>query len=684
MPKVVGVCTIEVEPGRAGSEGKPGVSPTYRNTAAAEHLPVSYRGATTLLELFNNSVQRFPDARCLGWRPVDAEGNAGAYIFHSFYQVQVLANHVASALHQCGIGPGDRLGICSANNVEWMLTARAADVVSGVVVPIYDTLGESAVEYIIQHSGLSLALVEASKLKAFVQVVDSVKDRVKTLVYIGKGDEALLQKARGAGLKVYSFGEFLELGKGRPVEPKPPKPDDLCCIMYTSGTTGAPKGVELTHRNFVAGVAGAGQLLADSGLAVSTNDCLMSYLPLAHSFGRLLEEFGLAVGGHIGYWRGNPKLLLDDVKELQPTLFIAVPRILERIADGVKHKLEAAGGFSKSLFDWAYSYKLWRLKRGAPGWWAGMGVDQLVFGKIRAAMGGRVRFIVSGGAPLAPHVEDFCNVALGPLLQARRGAALAGRQSRGRGYGLTETCAASFVMMPNETRMAYTVGPPLSATEFRFESVPELNYDATANPPKGEICIRGPMVFKGYHKDEEKTKEAFDEDGFFHTGDIGTLTAQGCLKIIDRKKNIFKMAQGEYIAVEHLESVYCQSNAVEQVWVYGNSFESQLVAVVVPQRHWLKQQQAGGGGSQEDLQAAAGSQEVRKAMLAELTRVGKEARLKGFELVKEVHLEVEPFSVENDLMTPSLKVKRPQLLKHYQAQVDAMYEALHSKAQPAS
>ncbi|GAB4818390.1 hypothetical protein N2152v2_005436 [Parachlorella kessleri] len=656
-----GEITVEVAPGRAAlGEGKPSVSATYRNIASKDGIATTWDGATTLYDLWNQSVQKFGKHRCLGYRPVGADGKPGEYKFHTYSEVQALVDYAASALQQSGITAGGKVGILSANNEEWMVAAKAVDVVGACVVPIYDTLGESAVEYIINHSGLSLALVESSKLKAFIQVVDDVKEHVKTLVHIGAAPEDMVEKARDAGLKVYSFEDFIELGKAQAPVPSPPKPDDFICIMYTSGTTGAPKGVEITHRNLMTSIAGAHTILRQMGVTLGPGDFMLGYLPMAHIFDRLIEELLLSSGAAIGYWRGNVKLLLEDVKELRPTIFIAVPRILQRIADGVKHKVEAGSGLSKSLFNWAYSLKLWRLNRGAPAWWAGFGVDQLVFKKVRAAMGGRVRLIVSGGAPLAPHDEDFCKVALGPLLQ---------------GYGLTETCAASFIMLPNRPSMAYTVGPPLAATEFRFESVPELKYDAAAEPPKGEICIRGPAVFAGYYKDEEKTKEAFDEDGFFHTGDIGMLTPDGCLKIIDRKKNIFKMAQGEYIAVEHLESVFNRSDAVEQIWVYGNSFEQFLVAVVVPQERWLKER----AGGEADLKAVASKPEVRKAMLDELSRVAKEGKLKGFENIKALYLETEAFSIENDLMTPSMKVKRPQLQKHYQKEIDAMYAALNKK-----
>eukprot|EP00887_Chlorella_sp_A99_P001270 scaffold14.g1270.t1 len=387
---------------------------------------------------------------------------------------------------------------------------------------------------------------------------------------------------------------------------------------------------------------------------------------------------------------------MDDVATLRPTLFIAVPRILERVADGVRAKLAKAPRLAQAGHPGPAPL---HLNEGA-GRLCAVHRSRSLQRKVRAALGGRCRFIVSGGAPLAPHVEDFCNVCLAPVLQ---------------GYGLTETCAASFIMLP-DPRLSYT----------------------------GEVCIRGPMVFSGYFKDPERTKAEFDEDGFFHSGDIGTLTENGCLKIIDRKKNIFKLAQGqfgvdgEYIAVEHLENVFGRSHDVEQIWVYGTSTESVLVAVVVPQQHWWKEQ----GGKE----AAAARPEAHKAMLQELTAVGKAAKLKGFEFIKAVHLEPEPFrregavgcskkrrwregaraaagscacvcarggvraraavtagralggaggcaalpaaqhrvgprpGVENDLLTPSMKLKRPQLLEKYRAKIDAMYADLKTAA----
>ncbi|GJS25575.1 long chain acyl-CoA synthetase 4-like protein, partial [Tanacetum coccineum] len=233
---------------------------------------------------------------------------------------------------------------------------------------------------------------------------------------------------------------------------------------------------------------------------------------------------------------------------------------------------------------------------------------------------------------------------------------------------LTETCAGSFVSLPNEMSMLGTVGPPVPNLDARLESIPEMNYDALSSTPQGEICIRGDTLFSGYYKRDDLTKEVLI-DGWFHTGDIGEWQPDGSMKVIDRKKNIFKLAQGEYVAVENLENIYVLVPAVDEVWVYGNSFESCLVAVVNPNKRsiesWARENDIS-----EELDSICQNPKTKEYILGELNRIGKEKKLKGFEFIKAVHIDPVPFDIERDLLTPTLKKKRPQMLKHYQLPKD--------------
>ena len=371
----------------------------------------------------------------------------------------------------------------------------------------------------------------------------------------------------------------------------------------------------------------------------------------------------LASGASIGYWQGNVKKLIDDIGALRPTIFAGVPRIYDRIYNTVMAKAESSFVFNL-LFKFATSRKFGNMKRGTPQAHSAPMMDRILFSKIKARLGGKVKLIMSGGAPLAPHVEKFLRTAMCcPVVQ---------------GYGLTETMAGSFVAVPDNMKFYKTVGIPVPSIEYRLEAVSELNYSPFSDPPRGEIIIRGNSVFDGYYKDKEKTDEAIDKDGFFHTGDIGEITPDGGLKIIDRKKNIFKLSQGEYIAVEMLESTYKKNLFVEQIWVYGNSFESCVVAILVPSEAkviaWAKEK-----GIDGDFASICAKPETKSMLLAEMVKTGRDAKLKGFEILKALHVDPVQFTVEADLITPTFKLKRPQLLKYYKDTVDALYAGLKKK-----
>ncbi|KAF0708408.1 hypothetical protein As57867_006345, partial [Aphanomyces stellatus] len=315
------------------------------------------------------------------------------------------------------------------------------------------------------------------------------------------------------------------------VPESPPTPSDLATICYTSGTEGDPKGAMLTHRNLV-----TTSLALTRRVAVTKDLVYLSYLPLAHIMERINFCNGIRVGLSAGFYQGDILLLLDDIAEIKPHIFISVPRLFNRIYDKVMQGVNAAGGAKKLLFDYAYSSKQQGLADGVltHSVW-----DALVFSKIQALLGGRVQVIVSGSAPLAPNVKEFLKIAFACRVE--------------EGYGLTETCAGATLSTPENPTGAH-VGMPLENIQIRLVDVPEMNYTSADQPrPRGEVCIRGPNVFKGYFKDPKKTAECLTEDGWFSTGDIGAWNADGTLSIIDRKKNIFKLAQGEYVAVEKVE-----------------------------------------------------------------------------------------------------------------------------------
>lgn len=649
---------VEVEPAVPEQEGKPSKGPVYRSIFAKDGFPVPQEGMETCWDIFRLSVEKHPTNAMLGVREI-VNGKAGNYIWRTYKEVYDTVIRLGNALRSSGIAKGGSCGIYGANCPEWVISMEACNAHGIFCVPLYDTLGAGAIEFIILHAEVSVAFVEEKKIPELLKTLPKAAECLKTIVSFGKVTPEQKEEVGKYGISIYDWDEFLQLGDEKEYELPEKKKTDICTIMYTSGTTGDPKGVRITNENIISLIAGVECFLESVNEKLDSKDVYLSYLPLAHIFDRVIEELFIHLAAQIGFWRGDVKLLVEDLGALKPTVFCAVPRVLDRIYSGLQEKLKAGGRLKNAIFNVAYNHKFGHMKKGTGHSEASPISDKFVFNKVKQGLGGRVRLILSGAAPLASHVETFMRVvACCYVLQ---------------GYGLTETCAGTFVSLPNELQMLGTVGPPVPNVDVRLESVPEMQYDAQGEKARGEICVRGKTVFSGYHKRDDLTKEVL-EDGWFHTGDIGEWQPDGSLKIIDRKKNIFKLSQGEYVAVEHLENIYRLASGVDSVWVYGNSFQSFLVAVVNPNKAALEKW-AGENGIDGDFKAICENPKAKEHFVRELTKIGKEKKLKGFEFVRAVHLDPEPFNIERDLLTPTYKIKRPQMLKYYQKVIDAMYDA---------
>ncbi|KAI5595262.1 hypothetical protein BDE02_03G126400 [Populus trichocarpa] len=649
---------IEVEKAKEAKDGMPSIGPVYRSLFAKDGFPPPVPGLESCWDVFRMSVEKYPNNPMLGRREI-VNGKAGKYVWQTYKQVYDVVIKVGNSIRSCGVEPGAKCGIYGANCAEWIMSMEACNAHGLYCVPLYDTLGASAVEFIICHSEVSIAFVEENKICELLKTFPNSTQYLKTIVSFGKVALKEQEEIEKSGLAVYSWDEFLKLGENKQYELPVKKKEDICTIMYTSGTTGDPKGVLISNDSIVTLIAGVKRLLESVKESLTSEDVYLSYLPLAHIFDRVIEELFIQHGASIGFWRGDVKLLIEDIGELKPTIFCAVPRVLERVYSGLQQKVSTGGFLKKTLFNVAYSHKFSSMKKGLAHHQASPICDKIVFNKVRQGLGGKVRLILSGAAPLSNHVEAFLRVvSCAHVLQ---------------GYGLTETCAGTFVSLPNELPMLGTVGPPVPNVDVCLESVPEMGYDALSSTPRGEICIRGKTLFAGYYKREDLTEEVLN-DGWFHTGDIGEWQPDGSMKIIDRKKNIFKLSQGEYVAVENLENIYSLVSDIDSIWVYGNSFESFLVAVANPNQqaleHWAQEH-----GISGDFKSLCENPKAKEYMLGELTKIGKEKKLKGFEFIKAIHLDPEPFDMERDLITPTYKKKRPQLLKYYQNVIDNMYKS---------
>ncbi|PIN09207.1 Long-chain acyl-CoA synthetases (AMP-forming) [Handroanthus impetiginosus] len=649
---------VEVEPGKPAKDGKPSIGPVYRSIFAKDGFPEPTSGLDSCWDIFRLAVEKYPNNQMLGRREI-VNGKPGKYLWMTYREAYNIVLKVGNSIRSCGIEEGGRCGIYGANSPEWIMSMEACNAHGLYCVPLYDTLGAGAVEFIICHAEVEIAFVEEKKISELLKTFPGATKYLRTIVSFGKVTSQQKEEVEKFGVAIYSWDEFLSLGEGKHFDLPVKKKSDICTIMYTSGTTGDPKGVMISNNSIVTLIAGVKRLLESVNESLTEKDVYLSYLPLAHIFDRVIEECFINHGASIGFWRGDVKLLVEDIGELKPTIFCAVPRVLDRIYSGLQQKISSGGFIKHTMFNLAYSFKLRNMRKGRKHSEAAPLCDKIVFNKVKEGLGGNVRLILSGAAPLASHVEEFLRVvSCSYVLQ---------------GYGLTETCAGTFVSIPDELNMLGTVGPPVPNVYVCLESVPEMGYDALSTMPRGEVCVRGDTLFSGYYKREDLTKEVLI-DGWFHTGDIGEWQADGSLKIIDRKKNIFKLSQGEYVAVENLENIYGQVPDIDSIWVYGNSFESFLVAVINPSKQAVEKwaEQAGISG---DFNALCENPKVKEYFLGELAKIAKEKKLKGFEFIKAVHLDPLPFDMERDLITPTFKKKRPQLLKYYQSAIDNMYKS---------
>lgn len=603
----------------------------------------------TLHDNFVHAVETYPDNKYLGTR-ARPDGTIGEYTWMTYAETASARQAIGSGLLYNGINHGACVGLYFINRPEWLVVDHACAAYSFISVPLYDTLGPDAVKFVVNHATLQAIFCVPQTLNTLLSFLSEIPT-IRLVVVVGGADENLPSLPPGSGVKIASYQKLLSQGRSSVHPFSPPKPEDIATICYTSGTTGTPKGAMLSHENLISNVAG-------SSLSINflPDDIYISYLPLAHIYERSNQIMGVYGGVSIGFYQGDIMKLMDDLAVLRPTVFCSVPRLYNRVYDGITSAVKSSGVTKRRLFQLAYNSKKKAILNGrspSPLW------DKLVFNKIKEKLGGRVRFMGSGASPLSPDVMDFLRVCFGCSVR--------------EGYGMTETsCVIS--SMDEGDNLSGHVGSPNPACEVKLVDVPEMNYTSEDQPyPRGEICVRGPIIFKGYYKDEEQTKEIMDEDGWLHTGDIGLWLPGGRLKIIDRKKNIFKLAQGEYIAPEKIENVYTKCRFVSQCFIHGDSFNSSLVAIVAVDPDVMKDWAASEDIKYENLGQLCKDPKVRKAVLAEMDIVGREAQLRGFEFAKAVTLVPEPFTLENGLLTPTFKVKRPQAKAYFAEAISKMY-----------
>ncbi|KAJ2554290.1 medium-chain fatty acid-CoA ligase faa2 [Coemansia sp. RSA 1933] len=573
------------------------------------------------------------------------------------------------------------LGMYASNRVEWILTDFGGVSQNLYTVALYDTLGADSIEYIVNHAEIQVLVCSLDKVAKLLKMREKLP-QLKVIVSMDNFGEdtpnatlpspfntssvtVLKQWAEAAGIAFYDLAGVAALGAKERIPTRTPKPDDIFCLCYTSGTTGTPKAAKIMHSNMDY-IQRAVPYVYDA----AARPVLLSYLPLAHIYERFAEIYTMSKGGRIGVFSGNILNVVDDIQTLRPNVFTSVPRLLNRIYDRLVAGTIHAPGLTGVIARRAVADKFANLEAGkgnTHAFW-----DRILFRKIRALLGGNIEFVLTGSAPCDKNVLQFLRICFCCQVS--------------EGWGATESCGVGIINTHTENQ-AGRIGIPMLGMEAKLADVPDMNYLATDRPfPRGELMIRGPCVFGGYYKDAEKTAEAIIEGGWLATGDVACINEDGTLSIIDRKKNIFKLSQGEYVAPEALENIYGNDSCVQQVFVHGDSLKSCLVGVVVPDPEtfvpWA--QKVAGGDAPASLESLCSSSAVNAAMCKRLAVLGRKARLQGYEVLRAIKIDHQPFDVEsNGLLTPTMKLRRNIAAEHYRPDIDEMYAAINAAGKRA-
>ena len=547
---------------------------------------------------------------------------------------------IALGLAQLGVKAGDRIAIISENRPEWSLTDLAILSLRAVNVPIYTTQAVEQIRYILEDSGAKMLFVSGKKLLNHAEQAIQSVERIEKLVFFDEdanpeGDNRgiSLSEVERQGLSVGDSVDFEKLLAEI-------KAEDLATIIYTSGTTGEPKGVMLTHENFTSTV-----IAVSKGLPIRNTDRSLAVLPLSHIFERTVFYVLCANGVSIHYCASFDQIA-SHLQEVKPTIMTAVPRLFEQVYHKIVKKGKAAGGYKTRLFDWALQVgqDYWTAKdmhrSVSPVLAAKHAVaSRLVFSKWREGVGGKLRFFVSGGAPLSKKLSYAFWAAGIPILQ---------------GYGMTEACVTC-ANRPNDNKVG-SIGTPFDGIEMRIAE------------KDGEILIRGKNVMRGYYNKPEETARAIDSDGFYHTGDVGYKDKDGHFFVTDRIKDLFKLSNGKYVAPLQVESLLKQSPLISQPVVVGSG-RKQVGALIAPDWEALKEI------LKDEGVAAEGSREELCENPHVIKRVQKDAvdltrELSDYERVKRVYLLPREFSIDKGEMTPTLKIKRGVIDEKYEEAID--------------
>ena len=647
---------------------------------------VEYFQNKSLIQNNIEKMNRFSDRPCLGRRLKVGENEKGEpvfdnkYTYYTYNDVHVMCKKFAKNLHEKkdeliykdsykGLNI-NLVGIFAKNCTEWVVADMGCQMDSVTTATLYATLGREAFKYICDQTKIKTVMVspdlvdmlcEFKKLYNLEQLSTAILLDMTT--YCDSKKE--LEKLKNAGFVAYSFvDDFQKENENvKDSDLEISNPDTIMTICYTSGTTGDPKGVMLSQRNLISVLE---TVIRDSSVPLDEYGGHISFLPLAHIFERMVISGFMGVAAKIGFISGTVRTtLIEDMTLFNPTLVFMVPKVLQNIRKKIFDQFNALGGWKKKLAYKAYHTKLENYRKY--GIITHAIYDKIIFKKIKGMFGSKLKTVLCASAPMPKELADDFKVFLSvPIIE---------------GLGMTELAGSAFCTSYHDLTN-FTAGGVTGGARMIIKSVPDLGYTIDdvidgVNCPAGEICLKGPLIFKGYYKNDKENEKAFDEDGYFHTGDVGRIFPQygNGLKIVDRVKEIFKLSQGEYIIPVKLESVYAESNYVSQIMIYGNSFMNNIIGIICPEKKHCAEAL---GISVEELEKDEENEKLKKLLVDDLLILATDAHFNGLEKVKYVIITFEGFTVENTCMTPTMKIVRKKVELRFKNRIDDLYKSIQN------
>ncbi len=588
-----------------------------------------------LVTMFFRQADRF------GERPLLWHRRDGRWLPLTWREVAVRICMLARGLRGLGIGPGDRVALVSENRPAWFVADFAIMSLGAITVPAYTTNTEADHQHILDNSGARAVILSTRKLAN--HLVPAALNCPDVRVIVAIDDLGLEQQGN---LDVLTWREVMARGETDHTNIRAAatrlKRSDTACIIYTSGTGGAPKGVMLQHGAILANVSGAVDVLSN---LPSGDEVFLSLLPLSHAYEHTVGQFlPVALGAEIYYAEGVDRVAAN-IAEVRPTILSAVPRFYEMMSQRILQAVRKQGGLQQRLFDLALELGRRRYRQdnglGLGARLADLGLDRLVRTKVQARFGGRLKAMVSGGAPLNPDIALFFRALGMPVFQ---------------GYGQTEAAPLISVNHPLRPKKVHTVGPPISGVEVRIAD-------------DGEILVRGEIVMQGYWRNEDATRQAI-QDGWLHTGDVGRIDADGDIVITDRKKDLIVNSGGDNLSPARIEGLLALRPEIAQAMVWGDR-RPHLVALLVPRQDWLAGW-AKQAGKPANLAEVADDPGLAKALASVIDEVNR--TLSVTEKIRRFAIAREPFNIDNEQLTPTLKIRRHIIGKVYGPVLDALYD----------